>query len=72
MTAPAACRRCRHGRDIHQHLRRGTDCAFCDCPKYAHDVTPKAILRRLDPATGLTLAIVIARLPERLTRRINL
>jgi hypothetical protein len=30
------------------------------------------ILRCLDQAAGLTLAIVIARLPERLTRRINL
>jgi hypothetical protein len=66
------CRRCIHDRDVHQHLRRGTDCALCVCTKYTPDLTPRGILRRLDQAAGLTLAIVIARLPERLTRRINL
>ncbi|WP_144712462.1 hypothetical protein [Curtobacterium pusillum] len=25
---------CGHGRDAHEHYRRGKDCALCDCPRY--------------------------------------
>ena len=25
---------CGHAQDAHEHYRRGTDCALCDCPKY--------------------------------------
>jgi hypothetical protein len=26
--------RCGHGKKVHQHYRRGTDCALCDCGVY--------------------------------------
>jgi hypothetical protein len=29
----SACR-CGHVRDTHEHYRRGTDCAVCDCRRY--------------------------------------
>ncbi len=34
-TTPVAspCR-CGHGRDAHEHFRRGTDCAGCDCARF--------------------------------------
>jgi len=25
---------CGHGRDAHEHYRRGTDCALCSCSRY--------------------------------------
>jgi hypothetical protein len=25
---------CGHVRDAHEHYRRGTDCALCECPKF--------------------------------------
>jgi hypothetical protein len=64
-----ACHRCGHDRDIHEHLRRGSDCALCGCPKLVRDISVRAILHRLDQVVGLTLAIVVTRLPERITRR---
>jgi hypothetical protein len=30
---PKACV-CRHVKQAHEHYRRGTDCALCDCPRY--------------------------------------
>ncbi|TCK21277.1 hypothetical protein [Pseudonocardia endophytica] len=26
--------RCGHDRDVHEHFRRGTDCATCDCARF--------------------------------------
>ena len=26
---------CRHGRDAHRHYRPGSDCALCECPRWA-------------------------------------
>lgn len=26
--------RCGHARELHEHYRRGTDCASCDCPRF--------------------------------------
>jgi hypothetical protein len=26
---------CRHTRDAHRHYRPGSDCAFCDCPRWS-------------------------------------
>lgn len=42
-TTPVAnpCR-CGHGRDAHEHFRRGTDCAGCDC---AHFRRPSLLSR---------------------------
>ncbi len=28
---------CGHGRDAHEHYRRGSDCALCDCPAYRRE-----------------------------------
>lgn len=30
----ATCRRCAHDREAHEHYRRGSDCALCDCPRW--------------------------------------
>ncbi|SDC39330.1 hypothetical protein SAMN05660690_1245 [Geodermatophilus telluris] len=37
----AACD-CGHGKQAHQHYRRGSDCAFCGCARYH-----RPLLRRL-------------------------
>lgn len=29
------CARCGHQREAHEHYRRGSDCAVCDCPSFA-------------------------------------
>jgi hypothetical protein len=29
------CRRCGHPKDAHEHYRRGTDCALCECRKFS-------------------------------------
>ncbi len=33
---------CGHGKHAHEHYRRGSDCAFCDCARYH-----RPLLRRL-------------------------
>ncbi len=33
VSAAAMCG-CGHGRTAHEHYRRGSDCAFCDCLRY--------------------------------------
>ncbi len=33
---------CGHGKRAHEHYRRGSDCAFCDCARYR-----RPLLRRL-------------------------
>jgi hypothetical protein len=33
----ALCTSCGHSRELHQHLRRGQDCATCDCARYARE-----------------------------------
>ncbi|NEM05962.1 hypothetical protein [Geodermatophilus normandii] len=40
-TATATCG-CGHAKPAHEHYRRGTDCAFCDCARYR-----RPLLRRL-------------------------
>lgn len=32
-TTEAPCR-CRHPRDVHEHLRDGNDCSMCGCTHY--------------------------------------
>ena len=41
LAAPAACG-CGHAKPAHEHYRRGSDCAFCDCTRYR-----RPLLRRL-------------------------
>jgi len=33
LAVPGACT-CGHARDLHEHYRRGTDCALCSCPRF--------------------------------------
>lgn len=30
------CATCGHLKDLHEHHRRGTDCAECDCVRFVH------------------------------------
>ena len=53
-TRTVRCARCPHHRDAHTHLRGGTDCALCACPRWRHPA------RRW--ATTLTGAIAAAAL----------
>jgi hypothetical protein len=41
LVASATCG-CGHGKPVHEHYRRGTDCAFCECARYR-----RSLLRRL-------------------------
>ena len=34
MTDRTAGCRCTHDKNIHEHLRHGTDCSVCPCPKF--------------------------------------
>ncbi|MGQ0574890.1 MAG: hypothetical protein ACT4RN_11895 [Pseudonocardia sp.] len=43
----AARCRCGHGRDAHEHFRRGSDCALCGCPRYRSRYRSRGALRRL-------------------------
>ncbi|MBO0808153.1 MAG: hypothetical protein J2P32_07610 [Actinobacteria bacterium] len=37
---------CGHDRDAHRHYRRGSDCALCDCPRWARRNWLRRLLRR--------------------------
>ncbi|MFT3716860.1 MAG: hypothetical protein QM774_13225 [Gordonia sp. (in: high G+C Gram-positive bacteria)] len=37
---------CGHARDAHEHHRRGTDCALCDCEHYRSATGARALLSR--------------------------
>jgi len=38
---------CRHSRDAHRHYRPGSDCAFCDCPRWSLPRADRRILQQL-------------------------
>lgn len=49
---------CGHAREAHEHLRRGTDCALCDCPRFRKDRSGSratTALPRRSPADGLRM-----------------
>jgi hypothetical protein len=37
---------CGHGRQAHQHYRRGTDCSLCDCARYGRSLLARLLRRR--------------------------
>ncbi|MGY1709480.1 hypothetical protein ACI8AC_08220 [Geodermatophilus sp. SYSU D00758] len=39
----AACSDCGHGRQAHQHYRRGTDCAHCACGRYRRSLLARLL-----------------------------
>ena len=39
----ATCSDCGHGRQAHQHYRRGTDCAMCDCDRYRRSLLARLL-----------------------------
>ncbi len=42
-TSVATCTGCGHGRQAHQHYRRGTDCALCDCDRYRRSLLARLL-----------------------------
>ncbi|RFU22396.1 hypothetical protein D0Z06_07115 [Geodermatophilus marinus] len=45
-TGAAPCRGCGHGRQAHQHYRRGTDCAHCTCGRYRRSLLARLFSAR--------------------------
>jgi hypothetical protein len=43
--AAMACR-CGHVRGTHEHYRRGSDCAVCDCARYRRERSGFSLFRR--------------------------
>jgi hypothetical protein len=41
---------CGHAKDAHEHYRRGTDCATCDCARFRTHLEVVVSLGRLRPA----------------------
>ena len=37
---------CGHGKEAHQHYRKGTDCALCSCPRYDRPFSRRLGFRR--------------------------
>lgn len=37
---------CGHGRQAHQHYRRGTDCSLCSCPRFHRSLLARLRRRR--------------------------
>jgi hypothetical protein len=52
-----ACR-CSHERDAHEHYRRGTDCARCDCVRYRGGVALTVSFRGPTAATVIVPDLV--------------
>lgn len=38
---------CEHMRSSHEHYRRGTECALCDCPRFRRQTALRQLLRKL-------------------------
>ncbi|MGY1856588.1 hypothetical protein [Modestobacter sp. SYSU DS0290] len=39
------CAACGHGKVAHEHYRRGTDCALCDCARYSRSLLGRLFRR---------------------------
>ncbi|WP_369255633.1 hypothetical protein [Geodermatophilus amargosae] len=39
----ATCSDCGHGRQAHQHYRRGTDCALCGCDRFRRSLLARLL-----------------------------
>jgi hypothetical protein len=46
---------CGHRKDAHEHYRRGTDCAGCDCTGYRPGLVLTVALRTALPATAVVV-----------------